>query len=222
MNRMSWLSISPRFESLLLLAAMSVWTIGFGVSISAQEIENLARGGDFETPDDMAQWGLWKAAATQGNMKIDKKNAAIGVASLYVFDIVLDPADKWKPNIVQVDVFILEKQKLHTFSAFLKAENARKLRMTFIDHINEPWPMGPDKIFDVGTEWKEYWVTSVPVALAGSLQITNAPDGSRVNYWIDGVRFYSGEFQPTIPPRAVSITDKLTTMWGTIKTRYGQ
>ena len=190
--------------------------------VGAEEIENLARGGDFETPDDMAQWGLWKAAATQGNMKIDKKNAAIGEASLYVFDIVLDPVDKWKPNIVQVDIFILEKKKLHTFSAFLKAEKARKLRMTFIDHINEPWPMGPDKIFDVGTEWKEYWVTSIPAALAGSLQISNAPEGSRVNYWIDGVRFYRGNFQPSIPPRAVSIADKLATTWGTIKTRYRQ
>lgn len=222
MNRKSWRSANPHTKILLILVWIFSWTIFYCVCVGAEEIENLARGGDFETPDDMAQWGLWKAAATQGSMKIDKKNAAVGESSLYVFDIILDPLDKWKPNIVQVDVFILEKKKLHTYSAFLKAEKPRKLRMTFIDHINEPWPMGPDKIFDVGTEWKEYWVTSIPAALSGSLQISNAPDGSRVNYWIDGVRFYRGQFQPTIPPRAVSITDKLTTTWGTIKTRYGQ
>ena len=222
MNRMSELSKRSRTKCLLLLAATFVLAIGFGVAVAAGEIENLARGGDFENPEDIAQWGLWKAAATQGNMKIDKKNAAIGEASLYVFDIILDPLDKWKPNIVQVDIFILEKKKIHTYSAFLKAEKPRKLRMTFIDHINEPWPLGPDKIFEVGTEWQEYSVTSVPVPLAGSLQISNAPDGSRVNYWIDGVRFYRGEFQPTIPPKAVSATDKLTTTWGTIKAQYWQ
>ena len=222
MNRMSELSKGSRTKCLLLLAATFVLAIGFGVAVAAGEIENLARGGDFENPEDIAQWGLWKAAATQGNMKIDKKNAAIGEASLYVFDIILDPLDKWKPNIVQVDIFILEKKKIHTYSAFLKAEKPRKLRMTFIDHINEPWPLGPDKIFEVGTEWQEYSVTSVPVPLAGSLQISNAPDGSRVNYWIDGVRFYRGKFQPTIPPKAVSATDKLTTTWGTIKSQYWQ
>ena len=97
MNRMSELSKRSRTKLLLLLAAMFVLAIGFGVSVGAEEIENLARGGDFENPDDIAQWGLWKAAATQGNMKIDKKNAAVGEASLYVFDIILDPLDKWKP-----------------------------------------------------------------------------------------------------------------------------
>ena len=222
MERMPELSKRSRTKLLLLLAATFVLAIGFGVAGAAGEIENLARGGDFENPDDIAQWGLWKAAATQGNMKIDKKNAAVGEASLYVFDIILDPLDKWKPNIVQVDIFILEKKKIHTYSAFLKAEKPRKLRMTFIDHINEPWPLGPDKIFEVGTEWQEYSVTSVPVPLAGSLQISNAPDGSRVNYWIDGVRFYRGKFQPTIPPKAVSATGKLTTTWGTIKAQYRQ
>ncbi len=222
MNRMSELSKRSRTKCLLLLVATFVLAIGFGVAVAAGEIENLARGGDFENPEDIAQWGLWKAAATQGNMKIDKKNAAVGEASLYVFDIILDPLDKWKPNVVQVDIFILEKKKIHTYSAFLKAEKPRKLRMTFIDHINEPWPLGPDKIFEVGTEWQEYSVTSVPVPLAGSLQISNAPDGSRVNYWIDGVRFYRGDFQPTIPPKAVSATDKLTTTWGTIKAQYSQ
>lgn len=222
MTRISELAKRLRTRLLLIVMGILSWTIIYCVCASAEEIENLARGGDFETPDDMAQWGLWKAAATQGNMKIDKKNAVIGESSLYVFDIILDPVDKWKPNIVQVDIFILEKKKIHTFSAFLKAEKPRQLRLTFIDHINEPWPMGPDKIFDVGTEWKEYWVTSIPAALAGSLQITNAPEGSRVNYWIDGVRFYRGEFQPTIPPRAASAADKLATKWGTIKTQYGR
>ena len=222
MNRMSEQSKSPRTIILLIFVAILAWTVVYCVCVSAEEIENLARGGDFENPDDIAQWGLWKAAATQGNMKIDKKNAAVGEASLYVFDIILDPLDKWKPNIVQVDIFILEKKKIHTYSAFLKAEKPRKLRMTFIDHINEPWPLGPDKIFEVGTEWQEYSVTSVPVPLAGSLQISNAPDGSRVNYWIDGVRFYRGKFQPTIPPKAVSATGKLTTTWGTIKAQYWQ
>ncbi len=222
MTHVSEVTKSLQTRLLMIVIGILSWTIINCVCAGAEEIENLARGGDFETPDDTAQWGLWKAAATQGNMKLDKKNAAVGESSLYVFDIILDPVDKWKPNIVQVDVFILEKKKIHTFSAFLKAEKPRQLRLTFIDHINEPWPMGPDKIFDVGTEWKEYWVTSIPAALAGSLQITNAPEGSRVNYWIDGVRFYRGEFQPTIPPKAVSSADKLATKWGTLKTRYGR
>jgi len=215
MKKLFWESISHHIESLVLLVVMFAWMISFCSAVSA-EIVNFARGGDFESEEDMNQWSVWKAAGTAASIKIDNTTSAIGNSSLFVHDIVLDPNDKWKPLIRQDDVSVLEKDTPHTFSAFLKAEENRDVRVHLID-VNPPWHMKPDKIFSVGTKWEEYWITDVPVAESGALVFCNAPEGSDVSYWIDGVRFYEGEYQPTT---AVAATGKLTTTWATIKSRF--
>jgi len=197
---------------------MSAWLIIFCSAVSAEEIENLAKGGDFEEAGDKDQWDIWLAAGTKASMKIDKKNAAIGDSSLLVYDIILDPVDKWKPLIAQPQL-ILEEDTRYTLSAFLKAEKNRDVRMHFIGD-KQPWPMSPDKTVPVTTEWEEYWTTGIPPQSVGRILFCNAPQGSKVSYWIDGVRFYIGEYQPAIPDKAIEATGKLAITWATIKTKF--
>ncbi len=184
-----------------------------------EEVENLARGGDFENAADMSEWGLNLGNAGVGTMEIDDEEAAIGEASLFISGINFDPAENWKPQIDQGDFDILE-DGVYTISAFLKAEEPREVEMYAELQVN-PWTKSPSGTANVGTEWEEFWATGLPAAAAVGIGFSNR--GSKVNYWIDGVRFYSGEYVPTEINgviKAVTPGSKLTTTWGSIRTGY--
>lgn len=186
----------------------------------ADDVENLARGGDFEEGDtDMAEWRLNLGNAGVGTMAIDNEEAAIGEASLFISGINFDPAESWKPQIDQSNIQILE-DGVYTISAFLKAEEPRPLGM-YSEIPVDPWTKVPNKVVTVGTEWEEYWATGVPPA--GVVTIGFKNEGSKVSYWIDGVRFYPGEYVPTEIggiPKAVAPGSELTTTWGSIRAGY--
>jgi len=83
---------------------------GLCLSAAAAEIENLARGGDFEDGDiDKAKWNLNLGNAGVGTMSIDKKQAAIGKMSLFISGIGFAAAESWKPQIDQGNIDILEE-----------------------------------------------------------------------------------------------------------------
>ncbi len=200
------------------MAILSVCLLNSGPAI-AQDIENLASGGDFEDGVDMGQWNLNLGNAGVGSMEIDKKEAAIGEASLFISGINFDPAENWKPQIDQGNIDILE-DGVYTISAFLKAEEPREVGMYAELQVN-PWTKSPSGTANVGTEWEEFWATGLPAAAAVGIGFSNR--GSKVNYWIDGVRFYPGEYVPTEidgVQRAVAPGNKLTTTWGKIRTVY--
>lgn len=209
--------MSTRQTVLARLTIVCVSLIAVGlmfIGISDAEVENLAKGGDFEDNEDMAKWRLNLGNAGVGTMKIDKKAAAIGKASLSISGINFDPAESWKPQIDQSDIVIFEKDTPYTISVFLKAEKERLLGM-YSEIPVDPWTKVPNKVVTVSTEWKEYWATGIPPAPTVVIGFKN--EGSKVDYWIDGVRFYEGEYQPTIPSQAVAATGKLSTTWASIK-----
>lgn len=184
-----------------------------------KEVENLARGGDFESAADFSEWNLNLGNAGVGKMELDKKEAAIGKSSLYISGIDFDPAENWKPQIDQGGFDILE-DGVYTISAFLKAEEPRQVGM-YAELQVDPWTKSPSGTANVGTEWKEFWATGLPAAAAVGIGFSNR--GSKVNYWIDGVRFYAGEYVPTEVDgiqRAVTPGSKLATTWGSIRTGY--
>jgi hypothetical protein len=186
------------------------------LAVGDDEIENLARGGDFETEDDRIMWNLNLANAS-ATMTIDRHEAAVGDSSLFIDDIVLDPDRSWKPQIDQGNIEIFEKGE-YTISAFLKGEEPRPMGM-YSELLVDPWTKSPDENFDITTEWAEYWATGVPLDDVVGLGFRNR--GSTVSYWIDGVRFYAGEYVPTdledVPQIAVTRKSKLATTWGDIK-----
>lgn len=195
------------------MAILLACLLNLGPAI-AQDIENLAKGGDFENAEDMAMWNLNLGNAGVGAMEIDKKEAAVGEASLFISGINFDPAENWKPQIDQGGIDILE-DGVYTISAFLKAEESRQVGMYAELQVN-PWTKSPSGTANVGVEWEEFWATGIPAAAAVGIGFSNR--GSKVNYWIDGVRFYAGEYVPSEGvQRAVAPGDKLATAWGALK-----
>ena len=77
------LSITLRVSPLMIL---SLLILGFGPSVSA-EVQNMARGGDFEDAKDLEEWTLDVADGSVAEMKIETKTSAVGKTCLF-FDAV--------------------------------------------------------------------------------------------------------------------------------------
>ncbi len=199
--------------------ALLACLLSLDLAVSDDEIENLARGGDFENDADRSLWNLNLAGAS-ATMTIDRNEAAIGNACLFIDNIVLDPERSWKPQIDQGNIAILERGE-YTISAFLKGVEPRPLGM-YSELLVDPWTKSPDKNFDITTEWQEYWATGIPLDDVVGIGFRNR--GSTISYRIDGVRFYADEYIPTdidAEENRIAVTgkEKLTTTWGKLKAR---
>ena len=196
------------------LIAVSLMFIG----ISDADVENLAKGGDFENDADLSQWRVWQAAGVT-TLTIDKKTAVTGKASLFVEIVKQDPARADSPNVYQSG-HTAQKGETYTLSAWAKGEKNRHLDWK-VRRDGAPWTaVLRDKVL-IETEWKEYWVTDVsPETMPVQIAFENF--GSDVNYWLDCLRFYEGKYEPSQPSQkqAVSATGKLSTTWGSIKAQY--
>lgn len=208
--------IKLRRKILILTLSISVTAFLILQGDAAEEIENLARGGDFENDADLGQWSFWRdgGAAT---FTIDEKNAAIGKASAFMDITKASPPEPWAPGLTQLP-FNIKKGKTYTFSAFLKAEKNRELVLEVRFHGNGQTPQFLNKRVTVGTEWEEQWGTFTAQESSSPVGILFVNTGSKVSYWIDGVRFYEGEYVPTKPgEKAVTSIDKLAATWAIIK-----
>jgi hypothetical protein len=112
----------------------------------------------------------------------------------------------------------LERRVTYTYAAFLKAEETKQITMN-VKQDGGDWRSYISKTFSVGTEWEEFWFTFQAQEDAPSMMLEFNNSNSLVNYWIDGVRFYEGEYEPYIPPepKAVEAMGKLLTTWAGIK-----
>lgn len=205
---------SARLEGLALLMVTSLWILGSGPAVTA-DVENVARGGDFEDAKDLQEWDLDVADGSIAEMKIDKANAAIGKTSLFFEAVALSGNDGTRPRFNQFG-HIVEEGKTYTLSAFYKAEEKRMVSMT-VQLNGVPWTRFTEKAIVIDTEWKEEWTTfTSPLNGEVSIQPTRN-NGSLVNYWVDGVRFFEGEYEPYLPDQAVSRAGKLAVKWAAIK-----
>ena len=195
-----------------------VWLLSPGLAVS-DEIENLVRGGDFEEDADLNQWGL-DAKNSISSMTRDENTAAIGESSLYIEITQLDPEAGWVPNPTQHQ-HSFESRATYTYAAFLKAEETKQITMNVKQDGGE-WRSYISETFSVGTEWEEFWFTFEAQEDAPSMMLEFNNSSSLVNYWIDGVRFYEGEYEPYIPqePKAVEAVGKLLTTWAAIRMQY--
>jgi serine/threonine protein kinase/WD40 repeat protein len=94
---------------------------------------------------------------------------------------------------------VFEAGKKYTISAFLKTRKGN-LDITFKPELGiEPWTGYGDKIITITDTWAEYHVTTpvftenvIPASF--TFHIGHAPGG----FWIDDVKFYEGDYVPTI------------------------
>lgn len=182
------------------------------------EIENLVVGGDFEEGlADRDLWTLQIEGAAACTLTIDEKESVSGKASLFAEVTSIDNGAPWVPWIWQA--YTIEKGVTYTLSMFLKAEEERNVVLNVRD-LNAPKQEHFEKTVLVGTEWQEYWATfTSPKDVEAKVGVRGGP---AVNYWIDLIKFYEGEYVPTeIDGQriAVSPRSRVATIWGAIKAR---
>ncbi|MFC1715563.1 carbohydrate binding domain-containing protein [Candidatus Poribacteria bacterium] len=204
------------------MVVLVAWLLSSSLSFADEEIENLVKGGDFEEDIDMSHWAAFSSGAATITMEKDKKESAVGEASLFIDVTGIDPAKTWNPQFRQLPygtAMSVEKGETYTLSMFLKAEEQRNIQLLVFQEVPS-YVVRLTKTVTVGTEWEEYWVTSmIPESSLVAMKLLNAGAG-KGRYWMDGVRFYEGEYVPTEiggPQIAVDSRSKFTTTWGSIK-----
>jgi hypothetical protein len=92
-----------------------------------------------------------------------------------------------------------QADKKYTISAFLKARKGT-LDVTLKPELGQdPWTGYGEKAITITDTWAEYHVTT-PVFTEDvrpatvTFHLGDAPGG----FWIDGVRFYEGDYVPTV------------------------
>jgi len=156
-------------------------------------VKNLARGGDFEGKEDLKEWQLHVEDGSGAILEIDRTTAATGKSSLFIGITQLSDKDYSRPRISQGQV--IRKGKIYTLSAFYKAEEERSIYITVQLHCL-PWTLFVEKEVIIGAEWEEHWA-KFTAPQDGEVTIQPARNNnSYVNYWIDGIRFFEGEYKP--------------------------
>jgi len=202
------------------MAILMAWALSSSLFAADEEIVNLVIGGDFEEDIDMTHWTVNGDAA----IEMDKKEAAVGDASLFFEINGIDPNKGWQPQFRQLPWAIamaVEKGKTYTLSVFLKAESNREIQIIVFYDPGDVRVISENVL--VGTEWEEYSFTSEwPETTLVGIRFLNAGAG-KISYWVDCVRFYEGEYVPTEiegEKAVVGSSDKLITAWGDIKAKY--
>jgi len=96
----------------------------------------------------------------------------------------------------------------------------------YIGLDKDPWTEYFKKTVIVEPEWKEFWTTGTMSADVSPGRITPARNDSdspsAINFWVDHVMFYEGEYEPTVynPNQAVTPIGKLSTTWAMVKAQY--
>ena len=182
-------------------------------------IENFVNNGDFE--DGVVEpWGMnFKPDAKgEGIMVVDDKESLTGDASLKV-EINSGGDHKRAVHIIQEPLGPVEVGKKYTYSAFMKAEEARPVVMNTMKAHGGAISSPANQAFDLTEEWEEYWFTLEATA-DGDIRVEFELGLSDVDLWIDHVMLYEGEHvdeKLPEPQAAIKTDDMLATCWSKIK-----
>ena len=181
----------------------------------AYGVQNLLENGGFET-------GAFDPWATYGNVQVEVVGKeADPIEGNYCLHVITHKGANFWDAGIQYRNMVFEKGKKYTLAAFLKAK--KPIKINFKPELAQnPWTGYGEKQFEIGTEWKEYYVTT-PVfdAEVKPAQITFHVAFDDGEFWMDAVRFFEGDYvEPEfLQPSAVKPTDKLATTWAAVKTR---
>ncbi len=176
----------------------AVLLIGFmGVSTShAQEGENLLDNGGFED-------GVMDPWDTYGDVTTEAVTELVGAAvpeglieGSYCLHITVNSAGTnfWDYGLNQGG-YVFENGKHYTLSAFLKSKSG-DLQINFKPELSEdPWTGYAEQTFTMTEEWTEISITT-PVFTedVSPAKITFHIAYAAGDFWIDGVRFYEGDY----------------------------
>jgi hypothetical protein len=115
---------------------------------------------------------------------------------------------------------IFEAGEVYTLAAFLKSKDG-PLQINFKPELaQDPWTGYGAKEFTMSEEWEEYYVTTPRMPMeVNPASLTFHIAYTKGEFWIDGVRFYKGEYEEPefSEQKAVKPHGKLSATWGKIK-----
>jgi len=162
--------------------------IGFGRPAPPPAYENLLANSGFED-GVMAPWSIYGDAAGE----VVSNEAIEGGSSLHI-TVNSAGANFWDAGL-QHTGHVFQAGKQYTLSAFLKC-SAGTLDINFKPELAaDPWSGFSDQVFTMTDEWTEFSVTTPVFAEDTSpAAITFHIAFAATDFWIDGVRFYEGEY----------------------------
>ena len=183
-NRVIWLTV-------LLL-------IGFlGISSSHAQVENLLDNGGFES-GAMAPWTTYGDVTTE--VVTDLIGAAVPedpIEGDYCLHITVNSlgANFWDLGLQHRGQNIFEQGKKYTLSVFLKCSSGT-LNINFKpEHDGDPWTGYGEQAQTMTEEWQEFSITTpVMTEDVNPACITLHIGYAVTDFWIDGVRFYEGDY----------------------------
>jgi hypothetical protein len=143
------------------------------------------------------------------------------VEGRYVLHVTVNEAGAnfWDTGL-QHTGHVLKAGEVYTLAAFLKSKEG-PLQINFKPELAvDPWTGYGAKEFTMTDEWEEYYITTPPMPQdVDPASLTFHIAYTKGEFWIDGVRFYEGEYEEPdfSTPRAVRPQGKLRSTWGKIK-----
>ena len=182
---------------------------------NAQGVENLLANSGFEE-GALAPWGTYGEVGAEVVRKL--VGAAVpedpieGDVCLHVV-VPTAGANFWDIGLNQTGL-VFEAGKKYTLSAFLKC-NEGALRINFKpEHDGYPSTGYGEQAFTINEEWAEYSVTTpVFAADVDPAAITFHIGFAAGDFWMDGVRFYEGNY---VPPELNKIILNVITFQATL------
>ena len=174
-----------------------------------QDVVNLLENGGFET-GDMTAWNTYGSVTTE--VVTDLVGAVLPerpVEGDYALHLMVPSAGAnfWDAGL-QHQGHVFEEGKYYTLSAWLKC-NEGELQINFKPELSQdPWTGYGAQSFTMTDEWQEFSVTT-PVFSSdvspGS--ITFHIQYAAGDFWMDGVRFYEGDYVPPVFQKRTMASD---------------
>jgi len=172
----------------------------FAPSLAQDEVENILVNGGFED-------GIIDPSGTYGGPTTEVVETLDGAAveedpieGKFCLNVVVAAAGaNWWDLGLEHSGHVFEKGKKYTLSAFLKCKEGT-LDINFKPEMGaDPWTGYGEQIFTMTEEWAEYSITTPVFAEDVSpATITFHIGFASAEFWIDGVRFYEGDYVPPV------------------------
>jgi len=189
-----------------LTAALLIGFIGLTPVHAQDAIENILVNGGFE--DGVVEpWTIYGGVTTE--VVEELVGAAVpedpieGDFCLHL-EVPTAGANFWD-SWIKYEGLIFEQGKYYTLSAFLKCKEGT-LQIDFKPELNaNPWTGYGEQSFTMTDKWAEYSVTTpVFTGDVSSADIVFLMAYAAGDFWIDGIRFYEGDYVPPVLRKRVT------------------
>jgi len=202
-----------------ILMFLSVFLIG---KVHGAEVENLLLNGGFED-GIMTPWNTYgnvTATVVKDLQKANVPEKPVEGSFCLNIKVNVKGANFWASGLQHAG-HTFKKGEKYTLSAFLKCKE-KTLQINFKPELGQdPWPGYGERAFTMTDTWTEYSTTTPIFANnVNPATITFHIAYEAAEFWVDGVRFYVGDYvAPNFggKPKSVNPKDKITGTWGNLK-----